>query len=219
MKKKTACIIIPHIDDDIYSCWSILCDKSYDEIIVVKCTTGEHQRNRVIIHDRLQEEPEMYNLNPHIKIKWLFGSEDDTPQDGLLNKVHDVKLVSELDKYVQSGIEEFYYPSDSHHQDHHKINKACKAALRPRESFKIKKAYEYTYMYNHSREDAVSYKAMTYQDLANKIKFLEDLDSYDGILSKSSVNSSRYVENSNMNFGWECGAEAAEKFIPFFELI
>lgn len=216
---KRACIIIPHIDDDIYSCWSILSDKSYDEIVIVKVTQGAHQLNREAIHNLLMTDPDRYGLNHNIRIEWLFGNREESPEDGNAQSIPDFEYVTRFDKYTSQDFTEFYYPSMSHHQDHVLVNRACLAALRARSSMRLKNAYEYTYMYNYDTERAVCYKPLNGDELDYKLKCLKDMNDFDSILDEYSVNSLDYVERSNRNFGTECNQFAAEKFILVFGMI
>lgn len=216
---KRACIIIPHIDDDIYSCWSILSDKSYDEIVIVKVTQGAHQLKRETIHNLLMTDPDHYGLNHNIRIEWLFGSRENSPEDGKTQLRPDLDYVTRLDKYTSQNFAEFYYPSMSHHQDHALINRTCLAALRARSNRGVNKVFEYTYMYNYDTERAVCYKSMMPEDLIHKLMLLKDMNEYDPILDEYSVNSVDYVKQANLNFGLECNRFAAEKFILIFGLI
>lgn len=221
---KQACIIIPHIDDDIYSCWSVLSDMSYDKIVIVRCSSGPDQESRLTFHDRLVNAPSEFVLNPNIECVDLFGEFEKNPLDGCIGKIDKRVLVTALDRFTSRKFDEFYYPGRSHHQDHDVLNQCCLAALRPRKSNKVLKAMEYTYMYNHRDKDARIYRMMTIDQLNRKMEFLDLInlkcniygDPNDCIVS---VNSREYVEQLNRTFGIEKNGYAAELFILTYEVI
>lgn len=213
---KTACIIIPHIDDDIYSCWSVLSDQSYDKIVIVRCTSGESQRKRKEIHDSLithKGATPILGVNPNIEIRDIFGDFNDSPADGTLEQVDKRIFISAIDKLVREGFEHFFFPSESHHQDHAALYKHCIASL-TRDEGHVTQAYAYTYMYNHITENAIAYNVMSEGTLQNKIEFLNLLDKAAKIYTNRK-SSAEYVINMNRNSGIDCGADAAETFIPF----
>jgi LmbE family N-acetylglucosaminyl deacetylase len=214
-KKKVAMIIIPHVDDELFSCWSILTDKSYDKIIIVRCTTGDAQEARLKIYDELRNSPDKKDwLNSNIVFVNLFKV---LATDGRFSSEYaESVVVTALDRVLQSEpITDLFYPASSHHQDHHYLNRCVRAAIRVRSSLKIKSIYEYVYAYHQLDESGSVYHPMTAEQLNQLMWVLERIHlEYCPILDDDSITSLKVVRADAERYGRIINVEAADRFIP-----
>lgn len=216
---KTAVILIPHVDDDLFSCWSIMSDKSYDKVIIYRFTNDKRQTERAKIYDMLKLDPYSEWVNPNLEVRNATGDNPLYP-DGELNKVDKKELTSLIDKIVTSErIDELYFPAVSHHQDHEALNHAAKASLRTRRSLKVVSSYEYIYMYHELWHAAVAYKPMTKEQVEHRTELINLMNTYDTIIDNDSLVSTIVIENDSTRNGRLINHYAAERFIPYVTVI
>lgn len=209
-----AVIIIPHVDDDFYSCWSIMSDTTYDRVEVVRCSTNKNQETRAKIYTDLMTDPKYDGwVNKNLVVTKLM---DKLPQDGNMSLTPMRDMITALDKIFTTGdkIEHLFIPAISHHQDHEYLSKCCMAALRYRSSLIVESVFKYTYMYHNPGEDSCVYKPMTKLQSNHRSYILNKMNEYDNILSGDSVNSTKFLRSNDISNGLQINRQAAEKFIP-----
>lgn len=199
-------IIVPHVDDEIYSCMSVIdkCLSSGEhELTIAHTSSGEKQAERLaILKKHLQvaysNDPEFIRLN-------LFS-------DGKAKFADMNNNTTFLDKLIVSH-DFVFIPAVSAHQDHIITHLNCMASVRYRESMKnVQGIFEYEYMYNHDNVSSEYFLELREEALNLKIEILKDMNLIDSILSESSVNSERYVRALSTINGCRANYLYAESF-------
>lgn len=216
-KSKSAMIIIPHVDDDIFSCWSVMSSQDYTDLKIVRCTTNDRQESRAKIYEILKTPEYKGWVNPNMEIVNLM---DPLPNDGELNKCSRRVITTALDKlFTQSTIDELYIPAYSHHQDHEMLFKCCLSAIRMRSSLKVKSMFKYIYMYHNLGDESCIYKPMTLLQVNHQVHVLRKMNQFDPILDENSVNSVEALKADAIKHGLMINHQAAERFIPIRVII
>lgn len=211
-KSRSAVIVIPHVDDDFFSCWSVMSDPTYTDLKIVRCTTNERQENRAKIYEILKTPEYKGWVNPNLQVVNLF---DPLPKDGELNQVSRKDVTTALDAiFSKDWIDELYFPAYSHHQDHEMVFKCCMSALRMRRSLQVRSMFKYTYMYHNLGDESCIYKPMTMLQVNHQVHILRKMNQLDTILDEKSVNSVDALKNDAIKHGKMINCQAAERFIP-----
>lgn len=196
-------VVAPHMDDEIYSCMSVLQEAIYnqDPIWLVYASHGEHQEKRYEMYGKLS-----MMLGYDLTIIRL-----DAFEDGKSNETPIVNLVTNLDKIVAVS-KALFIPEKSNHQDHEYVYRACMSAIRYRDKLPKKfVCYAYNYVYNHEEIIPNVYQELYKGTFDIKYAFLGVLDRVDGIL-KDYVNSGKVIEAIARVNGSKIPAEFGESF-------
>lgn len=212
MDKVIVSVIIPHRDDEFYSCMSVfpLANFLGADLHLYYFTKGESQNKRWRAYRQIKE----YLTIEYPKLNIVAHTLDLFP-DGHPERIDMRDLVGAIDKITISS-NWLFMPSRSHHQDHEKINKACMASIRSRTTISgLLCVCEYEYMYN--KEDNVGnlYLPLTDSEMALKIEFLKLIDKEDPILNHQSVNSIEYISQTHRMDGFRYNSvetKYAERF-------
>src|ERR1051326_5203920 len=206
---KNFTIVAPHVDDDIYSCSSVLEHVSRSEDVFFRVL--------FLSHGRRQEgrRKSIYHIYENIfgiarskyEIVDLGFFEDGMSSFSNLNHA-----VAKLDKYMESSTY-IFTTGDSHHQDHIITSTLVNAALRFRRSLQgLKGVFQYEYMYNHDQVPSEMFLPLSVTGIQKKLESLQQLNTVDTILNEGSVNSLEYVKSMATINGLRCNYEFAESF-------
>lgn len=208
--KKSALIVVPHIDDEVFSCWSVLISEEYDKVVVLPLTYNNNQKNRKKAYDN---HSICFFKEGKVEICMDLAN---TPDGELGNSSVSRKLlVSQLDNYIyENNFTDIFIPNKSHHQDHKAANEICLASMRPRKSLKVKGIYGYSYMYHDNLEVNSIFSVLTKEQIKARTSFLLLMDEYDKILDEGTLNSVEILNNISRLAGVFVNADYADRFIP-----
>jgi LmbE family N-acetylglucosaminyl deacetylase len=196
-------IVIPHLDDDLYSCVSWM-QKAYESdsyVNIVLLSTGTSQ---VVRETKYQEIYDTLGIKARIFFLDLFG-------DGESDQCSIKSMVKILDKF-SSIAKYFLIPEPSHHQDHENSYKACLASIRYRDSLRQDlEVYAYNYTYNHEFIQPNVYVKLSDEFFDKKIQCLKLLNEVDNILVNR-VNTVKVIESMAIVNGSKIGINYAESF-------
>lgn len=181
-------IIAPHVDDEIYSCMSIISHCLFNVkslTIAYTCTGVSKQLERYkVVKDYIDSYSPSF-----VELKFLNFWDD-----GESTPIRSKEKVGVLDKLFESH-QYIFIPDRSHHQDHIYTNQHCISALRWRNSLNPKGVFIYEYMYNHDHVESNFIVELTRESFLDKINILNNLNQVDSILSDESVNSIHNVKS------------------------
>lgn len=119
-------IIAPHADDEVIGCGGMIAKRSEDFTVVIAALGNPVPGAQV--DERLRTE-EMRRAHDLLGVRWttvLYPG-----KSGYLDSVSMFEFVGKLDRVLEDGYDEVYYPAACHMHDHQITHDACRAALRP----------------------------------------------------------------------------------------
>ena len=127
-------VLAPHADDEVYGCGGTIARRSDEgwEVHVAVATLGDVTRadgqpkcSGAVRRDELAQAAERLGVARH---RVLF--------EGLENRLDTLpalELIARVDTVLaEVAYDQVLFPVPSHHQDHHALHRACRAALRRR---------------------------------------------------------------------------------------
>lgn len=182
-------IIAPHVDDDIYSCMSVI-DKCLRtpgvcELTIAYAASGIKQKERLEVLKSILKENYFGYMPTFVEME-LFPD----GQSKLVDLNYKISIVDKL----MENCDYAFLPAVSQHQDHIITNIITNAASRSRQSLeRVKGIYHYEYMYNMQQVPSEMILELLPAALELKVKILKAMNEIDKILSDKSVNSERFI--------------------------
>lgn len=197
-------IVIPHLDDELFSCFNVFMnakESEHKEVNLLLLSYGESQDKRLSEYSKIAK---LLGIKITIIISRSFK---DSGSDMVAIK----DIVGVMDK-LYPLFSEIFIPELSHHQDHIVVHNASLAALRYRDSLSPSLVvYAYNYIYNHDFVLPNVYMRMNEEGIDLKIKCLKILDKVDNILSNR-VNSEDVIRSLAVVAGSKIPSEYGESF-------
>lgn len=206
-------IVSPHADDEIIGCGGMMARHGDDnEIDVVIMALGCPRANaQVPASLRIKEMNAAHKLLSINSTAIVYRN-----QSGFLDEIPMFDIVGELDKILDRGYDEVYYPAICHMHDHAIVNKACHAALRPGAHWPMPRLVA---EYEHNWPGWSSVEGNLYLKLQEKdvLKKMAAMKCYQSQLSRHSdikqhpISLVAIMQMLEMR-GYECGCNYAERY-------